>query len=210
MLSAAMHAIFRSPGSGAIPIYCIDAASYGVERDGLDAAAWRFARAAGFEAKPGRMLLLPGKTDSGEIGGVLFGTDPADPFAPGRLPGALPPGTYRLVDAPDPRLAALSFALGSYQFARYRKADERKVTLELPANIDAADATGIIEAVSLARDLINTPTNDMGPAELEAAARALATRHGASVRSIVGDDLVHRELPADPRGRARRGRCRRG
>ena len=190
-----MHPIFRAPGSGAIPVYFIDAASLGAERDGLDAAAWRFARAAGFEAKPGRMLVLPGKGGSGEIGGVLFGTDPVDPFAPGRLPGTLPPGTYRFVNAPDARLAALAFALGSYQFARYRKADERKVALELPAGVDAEDATHIIEAVFLARDLINTPTNDMGPAELEAAARALATQHGGSVRSIAGDNLLSENFP---------------
>jgi leucyl aminopeptidase len=110
-----MHPIFRAPGSGGIPIYFIDAASVGLERDGLAQAAWNFARAAGFEAKPGRVLLLPGKTGAAEIGGVLFGTDAADPFGPGRLPGTLPPGTYRFVNAPDPRLAALAFALGSYQ-----------------------------------------------------------------------------------------------
>ena len=84
------------------------------------------------------MLVLPGKAGSGEVGGVLFGTDPVDPFAAGRLPGTLPSGTYRLVNAPDPHLAALAFALGSYQFARYRKADDRKVTLELPAGVASA------------------------------------------------------------------------
>src|SRR5262249_55064703 len=141
------------------------------------------------------VLLLPGKPGAAEIGGVLFGIDPADPFAPGRLPSALPPGTYRFVNAPDPRLAALAFALGTYQFARYRKPDERKVALELPARVDAAELTRITQAVFLARDLINTPTNDMGPAELEAAARSLATQHGASVRSIVGDDLLAENFP---------------
>jgi leucyl aminopeptidase len=190
-----MHPIFRAPGSAGTPIYFIDASSFGAERDGLDQAAWNFARAAGFEAKPGRVLLLPGKAGSTEIGGILFGIDAADPFAPGRLSGTLPPGTYRFVNAPDPRLAAIAFALGSYQFARYRKADERKVTLALPAGVDAAELTRIAEAVFLARDLINTPTNDLGPAELEAAARSLADQHGASVRSIIGDDLLTENFP---------------
>jgi leucyl aminopeptidase len=190
-----MHPIFRAPGSGAIPIYFIDAASFGAERDGLDQAAWNFARAAGFEAKPGRLLLLPGKDGAANLAGVLFASDAVDPFGAGRLPAALPPGTYRLVNAPDPRLAALAFALGSYQFSRYRKPDERKVALELPVRVDAEDATRITEAVFLARDLINTPTNDLGPAELEAAARTLAEQHGASVRSIVGDDLLRENFP---------------
>ena len=135
-----MHAIFHTPGSGAIPIYFIDAASLSGERDGLDAAAWNFARAAGFEAKPGRVLVLPGKNGAAEIGGVLFGIDAADPFAPGRLPGALPPGTYRFVNAHDARLAALAFALGSYQFARYRKSDTPDVRLLPPDGIDTTVA----------------------------------------------------------------------
>ena len=66
----------------------------------------------------------------------------------------------------------------------------------------------IAEGVTLARDLINTPANDMGPADLEAAARALAKQHGAKFRSIVGDDLLEAELSADPRGRPRRRRRR--
>ena len=182
MLSAAMHAIFRLPGAGAIPVYFIDAASFGVERDGLDAAAWRFAGAAGFEAKPGRMLLLPGKTGSGELGGVLFGTDPADPFGPGRLPGTLPPGTYRFVDAPDPRLAALAFALGAYRFARYRKADERKVALALPDGVDAADADPHRRGgVPRPRPHQHAGQRHGPGRAAEAAARSLAEQHGASV-----------------------------
>ena len=61
--------------------------------------------------------------------------------------------------------------------------------------MDGEDLRSIVEGVYLARDLINTPANDMGPAELEEAARTLAARHGASLRSIVGDDLADREFP---------------
>ena len=51
----------------------------------------------------------------------------------------------------------------------------------MPDGVDAADLTRMVEGVTLARDLINTPANDMGPQELEDAARALAKRHGARV-----------------------------
>ena len=103
------------------------------------------------------------------------------------MPGLLPAGTYRFANAPhDARLAALAFALGTYRFARYRKAEDKDIRLELPAGVDGDDLTRIAEGVWLARDLINTPANDMGPPELESAARALATRHGASFRAIVG------------------------
>ena len=93
-----------------------------------------------------------------------------------RWPTLLPAGAYRFANAPhDARLAALAFALGSYRFTRYRKSEGKDVRLELPEGVDGDDLTRIVEGVCLARDLINTPANDMGPPELEDAARALAT-----------------------------------
>src|SRR5262245_3425751 len=194
-----MHPAFRAPGSGAVPIYFVDSKTFG-EGDGLDPSARAFARAAGFEPKPGRHLLLPGAGHATVLAGVLFAVDPPDaaardPFWPGRLAGVRPPGTYRFVNAYDPRLAALAFALGTYSFARYRKPEDRKVALELPAGVDGTEITRIAEAVFLARDLINTPTNDLGPAELDNAARTLARQYDAQVRSIVGDDLVREQFP---------------
>ena len=194
-----MHPIFVAPGTAAVPIILVTSATWSDIRAGLDAPARAFADAAGFEPRAGRHLLLP--APDGNLAGVLFGLDAPDacardPFLPGRLPGLLPKGIYCFVHLPDDgRLAALAFALGSYQFGRYRKTDAREVRLEIPAGIDGEDLTRIIEGVFLARDLINTPTNDMGPAELEAAARQLAARHGATIRSIVGDDLLAENFP---------------
>jgi len=169
-------------------------------RSRLDAHSRAFADAAGFEPRPGRYLLLPGP--DGNLGAVLFGLEaPDEPhkdlFRPGALPGVLPAGTYRFADPPphDARLAALAFALATYRFARYRKPEEKEVRLEVPAGVDADDLTRIAEGVFLARDLINTPANDMGPAELEEAARALATRHNASMTTIVGDELIKQNFP---------------
>jgi leucyl aminopeptidase len=51
------------------------------------------------------------------------------------------------------------------------------------------------EAVTLARDLINTPANDMGPEQLAQAAQALAQRFGAQFNCIVGDELVQQNFP---------------
>src|SRR6516164_204238 len=90
---------------------------------------------------------------------------------------------------------ALAFALGSYRFTRYRKQDGKEVKLELPGNVDGEDLSRIVDGVTLARDLINTPANDLGPAELEAAARALAARNGAEVRAVVGDDPLEENFP---------------
>jgi leucyl aminopeptidase len=137
---------------------------------------------------------------AGGMGGVLFAheskAEGANPFLPGLLPSVLPAGTYRFANSPhDPRLAALAFALGAYRFTRYRKAQDRAVRLVVPENVDGDDISRIAEGVTLARDLINTPANDMGPVELEAAGRALARQHGAKFRAIVGDDLLKQNFP---------------
>jgi leucyl aminopeptidase len=183
--------------AAAIPIWFVTAASYPDIRAGLGASARALADAVGFDPKPGQYLALPGE---GGLSGILFGleaeNDPRDLFLSGSLPRQLPDGVYRFANDPhDARLAALAFALGTYRFARYRKAESRKVKLDPPQSIDREDLERVVEAVTLARDLINTPANDMGPAELEAAVRTLASRHGADVRTVVGDDLLAENFP---------------
>src|SRR5262245_57350865 len=195
-----MHPAFVARGEAAqpVPVWFVTSATDAGVRGQLDAAARAFAVAAGFEAQAGRHLLLPGPDG---LSGVLFGLEPADKpvkdlFAPGRLPGLLPAGTYRFANAAhDQRLAALAFALGTYRFGRYRKQEDKAVRLELPDGVDGADLTRIAEGVTLARDLLNTPANDLGPEELEEAVRTLAARHGATIRSIVGDDLLAADFP---------------
>jgi leucyl aminopeptidase len=195
-----MDSIFIARGSpDAIPIWFVTAANYPDVRKMVGTEGCAFADAAGFEPKPGRHLLLPGKNGD-RLGGVLFGLegadDPKDPFLPGRLASQLPDGVYRFANEPnDARLAALAFALGSYAFTRYRKAPVRSVKLNVPQSVDRAELEHIVEGVTLARDLINTPANDMGPAQLEQAARKLAARHAATVSSIVGDELLEQNFP---------------
>jgi leucyl aminopeptidase len=196
-----MHPVFvqRGQTGSASAVTFVDAATWPGIRDSLDSRARAFADACGFKPVPGQHLLLP--SPNGGLAGVLFALEkPEDPnkdlFRPGGLCTVLPAGAYRFANsAHDDRLAALAFAMGSYRFSRYRKPEERKLQLELPGNVDGVDLTRIVEGVCLARDLINTPANDMGPAELEDAARALANRHGAAMRSVVGDDLIRENLP---------------
>ncbi len=189
-----MHPLFANAGEQAVPILFATAANFSETTQRLDARERAFVRAAGFEPKSGRHLMVPDA--EGGLACVLFGLesadDPAkDPFRPGALAGLLPPGTYRFANAPhDARLGALAFALGCYQFTRYRASQERNLRLVVPEGVDGEDLSGMVEAVTLCRDLINTPSNDMGPAELEQAARALAERHGATVKVTSGDELA--------------------
>jgi leucyl aminopeptidase len=194
-----MHPAFSVSGGAAVPIWFVTTDSYAQVREQLAPAARRFAESARFEPKAGQSLLLPGP--DGALGGVLFGLEPADRadkdrFLPGRLPALLPAGSYRFANAPhDARLAALAFALGSYKFTRYRKTEGNGAQLALSNAMEAEDLSRIAEGVALARDLVNTPANEMGPAELEEAARSLAVRTGAGFRSIVGDALLRENLP---------------
>ena len=125
--------------------------------------------------------------------------DGEEPFALGAAPAVLPPRTYALANAPEASVAfqaTLGWALGSYRFTRYKAAsapgkDAKPVALLAPAaNAAAAEVARIAAGVYLGRDLINTPANDLGPAELEAAAEALARAHGGTLSSIVGDALL--------------------
>jgi leucyl aminopeptidase len=195
-----MPSVFETaPTDSAIPITFATKSTWAAISKTLPAQARQFALANDFTAKPGKCLTLP--SPDGQIAQVLFGLEDEasksrDLFRPGALPGLLPPGVYRFANSPhDTRLAALAFALGSYRFGRYRKAVKPNVRLVPPDGIDAADIMRMAEAASLARDLINTPPNDMGPEELASAAQSLATRFGASFNCIVGDDLVRQNFP---------------
>ena len=195
-----MHSLFETtPAASAIPITFATKSSWEAICAQLPAEARQFALANGFAAKPGACLALPAA--DGRIAHILFGLEDEsssyrDPFRPGALPGLLPPGVYRFANAPhDTRLATLAFALGAYRFGRYRKADAPDVRLVPPDGIDVDAITRMAEAACLARDLINTPSNDMGPEELAQAAQALAERFGAGFNCITGEELTRQNFP---------------
>jgi leucyl aminopeptidase len=195
-----MHPTFEAASiTSAVPITFATRATWEAVSATLPALARQFANANGFAAKAGECLTLP--SADGELAHVLFGLEDdastsRDLFRPGQLPALLPPGVYRFANAPhDARLAALAFALGCYRFGRYRKTDAPNVRLVPPDGIDVAELARIAEAVALARDLINTPSNDMGPQELAQAAQQLAERFGAQFNCIVGDALTAQNFP---------------
>jgi leucyl aminopeptidase len=161
------------------------------------AAAWL--GATGYAASAGEIAVIPNfAAGEGAVSAVVFGLGKGD-STPSLLPGklaSLPAGAYRLRDGfADSALAALAFALGAYRFTRYREDRRDGPRLVIPAGIDAADVARIADGVILARDLVNTGANDLGPAELAAAAEALAKRHNATFRQIVGDALFADNFP---------------
>ncbi len=194
-----MHPVLSTAQSSAIPVHCVARADWPALRERLAPLAASFATAQGFEARPGQHVLLP--DGAGALQAVLLGVEPAgprrrDPFAPGRLAALLPAGDYRLAgDLVDAGLAALGWLLSAYRFDRYRKPKPPAARLVLPDGVDARELSNLAEATALARDLVNTPASDLGPAEIEAQIRVLGEAHGAAVDSIVGDDLLAANFP---------------
>jgi leucyl aminopeptidase len=153
--------------------------------------------AAGFAAKEGEIALVP--SSGGAVACAVLGLGKGDdPLALAAFAETLPQGFWRLGDVPESvgsQRAVLAWLLGTYKFSRYRKNGRKSRTLVLPQGVDGEEVTRIAEGVFLARDLINTASNDMGPEELAEAARAVARPFGAKIAVITGDDLLKQNYP---------------
>jgi leucyl aminopeptidase len=146
--------------------------------------------AAGFSGRDGE--LLPLTMGSKVTTWVLGLGEGNDALAAATFAEKLPDGLYRLEAGGQSDV--LAWLLGSYAFSRYKTAKKKAPRLMLPEGVDGEDISRIAEAVFLARDLVNTPANDLGPDELAAAARALATAHGAKV-SVIKGGVLKRDFP---------------
>ncbi|KFL36456.1 leucyl aminopeptidase family protein [Arenimonas donghaensis] len=185
---------------GTLPLVLVGRDGLAAWRDAQPAAVQAWLKANDFSGQPGAPLLVPG-ADGQPAFALAAVADAGDPLALAHLPQMLPPGGYRLSEhspqAVDPALAVLGWGLGSYHFGRYLKPTREPARLVLPAEGDAvAEALDQVEAAGLVRDLVNTPTEHMGPAELEAIVAELARMHGGETRSVVGDALTDQNFPA--------------
>lgn len=175
----------------------------------LPPAQARWARAAGFDAQPGRMLLLAGMQSEGQgevqsevqgectaLAGVLVGVDPDQPlWQLAGLPAALPPGTYALADADEaqrPHLL-LGWALGALPSTRQARQSDAATAPSLAQLVASPDEQAAVAPMAAAigevRRLVNLPANQLGPEQLAQAVSDLAARHGARYRQWVGDEL---------------------
>ena len=195
-----MHPLLRPAGTaGATPITFVTPATYPEVKGKLKAPQQGYLDAVGFEPKAGRAVAVPDA--KGAIAAVLFGIEAEDaahrdPLLAGKLPGQIPPGLYRFANDPgDAERATLAWIIGQYRFTRYKKTSSKPALLVVPEGVDGEAVSQAAEATALARDLINTPANDLGPAELEAAIRDLGKRHRAKVTSVVGDALLKQNFP---------------
>ncbi|HEX8232375.1 MAG TPA: M17 family metallopeptidase [Caulobacteraceae bacterium] len=195
MISAAE----AGPGA-AVPVRFAGEAGLAGELERAGGGAARLAADAGFKGKRGQVLVLNGAEGAPRLVLAGLGKPPFDAMAARPLPAKLPAGDYA-VEAPpegiDEARLALGFALGSYGFDRYKpKAEPKRVRLAVASEAALAEARRIGHACALARDMVNTPANDMGPLQLETVAREIAEQYGAQIEVTVGDELLEAGYPA--------------
>jgi leucyl aminopeptidase len=181
-----------------VPIHALSEAGCAAALE-ADPFAAALAKTAEFKGKANQVLLIPGA--DGALAKVLFGARER-PMALRSLPTKLPGGVYRIAEAPegaDPAQMALAFALGSYRFDRYKPSKGEKLAERprlLAEGCDVAEVRQIAHACALARDMVNTPANDMGPRQIETIAREIAEQHGALITVIEGEGLLEANYPA--------------
>ena len=184
--------------TGAVPVTVLTKAGLEAWRETAPRHEREWAVATGFTGEAGKLALVP--DDAGHLGHVLVGNaeDEAAMWALAGLSETLPEGNYRLEAVPkggDPSHVALGWALGTYAFTRYHEKPAGKARLVWPKSADHGLVERLAGAIFLARDLVNTPASDMGPAELAAAAVQVAEQAGARHRIIAGDALLAENYP---------------
>jgi leucyl aminopeptidase len=186
---------FNTKGGKTIPVFAVTPAH--IEIGAIDPVALDWARKSDFKAESGSVLLVP--SSDGLLGGALLGlgkNPTAQPFIMGKLARTLPKGDWHIETSPlTSNRMLLGYGLGSYRFTRYKEEQTVQPTLMMPTDADASDIKRQLAGVFLARDLINMPTNDMGPNALEAAFRALAEHYKAEISVVTGDDLLKQNFP---------------
>ena len=196
-----MSAEFATSSSATLPLHVlIEAALEGWLADQPGPVqAW--VKASGFAGALGQALLVPGEEGTPALALAGYGTEAARRRGRFHLAAAaakLPAGDYRIESGlPEDQAAneALGWLLAGYRFDRYRDQTPLAARLVAPEGIDADQIAALATGEMLTRDLINTPASDMGPPDLEAAARKLAEQHGAKIEVTTGDALLENNLP---------------
>ncbi len=183
--------------AGQLPIHLVAEGDFAGWLEGRDAGTRAWIAAHRYKAEAGKVLLLPG-ADGAPAAAVLGLGKKPDLWTFAALTG-LPALNWRiegLDDASMATAAATGWALGTYEYRRYRKAAEGPFALlAWPEKADRAAVVRTVRAMGLVRDLVTTPAQDMGPEELAAAVAAVGDRHGATRREVVGEDLLAQNYP---------------
>lgn len=184
-------------GEAAQTLHLVSESGFDAFLAGLGEAGRAAVAAAGFRGRAETACFLPGA--NGRDWGLAAGLGDAAPgrWALAAAAAIAPEGSYRL-SAPVPPLALHGWLMAQHRFTRYRRPDDargpRRLLVADPAAIGPALAAA--EAEARLRDLIDTPAEAMGPAELEAEVRALGAGSGARIQVVAGESLLEQGFPA--------------
>jgi len=177
-------------GQSAISLVLVDKKGFEGWLSGQQPRVRGAVAAQGFRGDGFQIAYLPGERDRWSALLGVADVDALGVWCLAKAAEALPEGAYR-VEARGPGPAALGWLLGQYRFGRYKEEKPAKaprvLLTDAPARLD--ETIALAEATFLVRDLVNTPAQDMGPADLEAVAAALAVEHGAELKTISGVEL---------------------
>lgn len=188
-----------STSATSVPVYAVTPGTLEGALTGPLERHAKWIKAVGFTGAAGKIAMLP--EADGSVAGVLFGLGGNDdPFAYAALTGALPAASYKLALRPsgsDGNHIALGWAMGAYAFSRLKSQDKPKAHPQLvwPDDADRPHVLRVAQGLFMARDLVNTPANELGPVELANAAERVARDHGAAYATVEGRDLIARNYP---------------
>ena len=190
---------FAKKSDTAIPIHIVETDKLMSISAKLNIEDW--VKANQFDASLGQVLIIP--DNNGSIASVLVGWGTKSKRSRGRFHmGAialkLPKGTYEILSGlsgKDLENAHLAWILSTYCFDRYKKKSVLSAKLKASKEINTTRILIEAEGDFITRDLVNTPTNDMGPDALEKAFCNLALKHNAYTQVIKGDDLLKQNFP---------------
>ncbi|SNB67103.1 leucyl aminopeptidase [Arboricoccus pini] len=155
----------------------------------------RWLASTGFEPRPNNVGLFP-DTDGELEAAVVVTHEPAELWDVAAAIPALPSGPWLIKgDDLEAAEAALAFAMQSYRFTRYRNDNTQQPMLVIGDAAARQRARILAKSIYMARDLVNTPTNDLGPEQLQAAVEFVAKEGGAKIRAVVGEELIVQNYP---------------
>jgi len=184
--------LFITGAQDARPLHIVTRDAYAAWREAQPAVVQAWLDAQAFDGSAGSLALLPG--DGGLDGAIIGIGDAHDPDSYAHAVYGLPEGDWRVTGTHEAGVLQLGWGLGAYRFTRYKNAARKPARLAVDAT--DADSLAVIAATTRVRDLVNTPTEHMGPEQMEAVVRDIAAEHGATFESIVGDALLAQNFPA--------------
>lgn len=185
------------PSKGTIPLHAVHTKAFKRWLKAQSKVTQNWLKGLRLRGKAGDLTTIPDRT--GGLGRALLVYGDPTPWTFARAAAKLPAARYQLTGELPPRIAsdaALGWALETRRFDRYKSSARRHPSLVWPEQADREHVARLYRATVLGRDLITTPAEDMGPAELVDAGVQLAKRCGAKTSVIIGDKLLDKGFPA--------------